>query len=283
MTPPQTVIRFPAAFFRRNRKMYYYTKEWYLRSRCTGLHLYLQHCSEQEARSSEYYEKLFALYAEDVRFECEQIKNTSYDVFIEDRTEDEDFLTEEFVMWKINNDPAEAEFYAAGRIAERIERLKTILPREIISRIPDIRIFALNHADGATIEMITGYAEECRRFAAETDFRFEEEYPARTEPIPAEIWEEYGFKGGRIKKLLRKGRDVIIYIDNAGSGSDVTAMYLEDADVQRLDDGLDGAEWIYNELYLINGEYEVCALCKNGNEFPEFILHTKKLYFDFDR
>lgn len=264
--------------------MYYYTKEWYLRSRCTGLHMYLRHCSEKEAKSSKYYEKLFAIYADDVRFECEQIKNTSYDVFAEDREdEDEDVLTNEFVMWKINNDPAEAEFYAASRLAERIERLRLILPEDIVSRIPDIRIFALNYADDATAEMITEYAEECRRFAAETDFRFEEEYPARTEPIPDEIWREYGFAGGRINKVVRKGRDMTVYIDNSGTPSDVTAVYLEDTDVQRLDDGLDGALWLHNELYLVDGEYEVCALCRNGRDFPEFILHTRNISFEFDR
>lgn len=264
--------------------MYYYTKEWYLRSRCTGLHLYLQRCSEKEAKSAEYYEKLFALYADDVRFECEQIKNTSYDVFAEDReNEDEDALTNEFVMWKVNNDPAEAEFYAASRLAERIERLKLILPEEILSKIPDIRIFALNHADEATSEMIAEYAEECRRFAAETDFRFEEEYPARTEPIPRDIWHEYGFAGGRINKVVRSGRDITIHMDNSGTPSDVTAVYLEDADVQRLDDGLEGAVWLQNELYLVNGEYEVCALCRNGKMFPEFIIHTRKPSFEFDR
>lgn len=263
--------------------MYYYTKEWYLRSKCTGLYLNLQTCTEEEARSAEYYEKQLAMYAEEIRFECEQIKNTSYDVFAEDRTEPEEFLREEFRRRIAENNPDEADFIAAKRLSERIAAVKLALPVEILSEIPDIRIFALNRADNKTAELITSYSEECRRFMQETDFRFEEEYPARTEPIPDELWEEYGFAGGSIRKVIRSGRDITMLIDNVGSGSDVTAMHLKDADVERLDDGLEDSLWIANEMYLTNGEYELCALCRKGSEFPEFILHTKDVSFDFDR
>lgn len=263
--------------------MYYYTKEWYLRSKCTGTYLNLRPCTAEEARSAEFYEKELAIFTEEIRFECEQIKNTSYDVFAEDRTESEELLKAEFDRRIIENDPRDADFIAAKRLSERIAALRLALPEELLSEIPDIRIFALNRADEKTTELVTEYSEECRRFMQETDFRFEEEYPARTEPIPSEIWEEYGFAGGRIKKIVRSGRDISIYIDNAGSGSDVTAMHLKDVDTQRLDEGLEGALWIANEMYLVNGEYELCALCRNGNNFPEFILHTRDISFDFDR
>lgn len=263
--------------------MYYYTKEWYLRSKCTGTYLNLRPCTAKEARSAEFYEKELAIFTEEIRFECEQIKNTSYDVFAEDRTESEELLKAEFDRRILENNPRDADFIAAKRLSERIAALKLALPEELLSEIPDIRIFALNRSDEKTTELVTEYSEECRRFMQETDFRFEEEYPARTEPIPTEIWEEYGFAGGRIKKIVRSGRDISIYIDNAGSGSDVTAMHLKDVDTQRLDEGLEGALWIANEMYLVNGEYELCALCRNGNNFPEFILHTRDISFDFDR
>lgn len=263
--------------------MHYYTKEWYLKSRCTGLYLNLQHCSEKEASSTDYYDKLFAIMTDDVRFECEQIKNTSYDVFAEDRAEDEAVLKAEYERWQSSHRPDEAEFIAMKRLSDTITNLRVILPEEIIKQIPDIRIFALHRADEIVTALVTEYAEECRRFLLETDARFEDEYCCRTEPVPDEIWQEYGFKGGRIKKIIRSGTDITIHIDNCGSGSDVTAVHLTDCSVERLDEGLDGAEWIYNELYLVNGSYELCALCRNGNKFPEFIIHTPSVQFDYDR
>ncbi|MBQ8568689.1 MAG: DUF4085 family protein [Oscillospiraceae bacterium] len=263
--------------------MYYYTKEWYLKSKGTGLYLSLSRCTAEEAGSREYFEKIFAIYTDDVRFECEQIKNSTYEMFAEDRTESEELLKQEFIRWHEEHDPEDAEFIATARLSEKIEYLKMILPKEIISEIPDIRIFALGKADERITELVTEYSEECRSFVMEVDSRFEDEYSARTEDIPDEIWTEYGFKGGSINKIIRNGTDMTFYINNCGSGSDVTAMHLKDCAVEKLDEGLEGAEWIYNEMYFENGVYELHGICRSKNNFPEFIIHTKDIAFDYDR
>ncbi len=262
--------------------MHYYSLEWYLKSRCIGLYTGFTECSHDEARSAEFFEKILAQFTDEIRFECEQIKNTSYDVFAEDRTEDEETLKAEFADWKTSHNPEEADFYAAAELSERITRLKTILPAEIISKIPDIRIFTLKKAEREIIDLITDYSDKCRQFVNETDFSFENEYNARTEPIPGEIWKEYGFAGAKINKIVRKGRDISFYFDNSTSDSLVTAMHLKDVDTERLDDSLEGAEWICNEIYLSGGEYELCALCRNKTKFPEFILHAREISFDYD-
>ncbi len=263
--------------------MYYYTKEWYLKSKATGLALNLRHCSSKDMNSREFYEKIFAVFTEEIRFECVQISNTSYDVFAEDRAESEDIVRAEYDRWQHTHLPEDAPFIAAKRLSEKIENLRLILPEEIISQIPDIRIAALGYADEHVTELLEEYADSCRIFMQETDFRFEEEYPARTEPIPDEIWKEYGFKGGSIRKIVRSGTDITVYINNYGSGSDVTAMHLHDCSVERLDDELENAEWIYNEMYLANGMYELHALCRNKKSFPEFIIHTDRIEFEYDR
>ncbi len=263
--------------------MRYYTAEWYLKSRCTGLHLRLRSCTPEEARSHGFYEKIFAIFADEVRFECEQIKNTSFDVFAEDRTESEEFLREEFNRRLAANVPEEAEFYAAKQIAERINELKFIIPETLSAMIPDMRIFALGYADEKTVAAAEEYAMQCRHFVQETDFRFEEDYPALTEPIPDEVWQEYGFKGGRIRRIIHSGSELVIHIDPGSSGSDVTAVHLENAGIERLDNGFDGADWISNEIYLENGIYTLCALCRNGRSLPEFILHGENVFFDYDR
>ena len=185
--------------------MYYYTKEWYLKSKATGLALNLRHCSSKDMSSREFYEKIFAVFTEEIRFECVQISNTSYDVFAEDRAESEDIVRAEYDRWQHTHLPEDAPFIAAKRLSEKIENLRLILPEEIISQIPDIRIAALGYADEHVTELLEEYADSCRIFMQETDFRFEEEYPARTEPIPDEIWKEYGFKGGSIRKIVRSG------------------------------------------------------------------------------
>lgn len=263
--------------------LYYFNSKWYKKSRCVGICTGITLCTEEEAASAKYYEELLAKFTEEIRFECEQIKNTSLDVFAEDRTESKDKLEEEFADWKKSHNPEEAAFYAAKELSERIQKLKLILPENILSRIPDIRIFALKKADENTLDMLNCYADECRNYVNEVNFAFENEYYEKTDSIPDEIWEEYGFEGGIIKKIITKDNNISFYLDNSQNTSFVTAFHLINAEVVRMDDNLENSEWIYNELYKHGKIYEAHAICKNNTNLPEFIIKSEDIAFDFDK
>lgn len=263
--------------------MYYFNGEWYKKSRCIGICSGLTLCSEEEAGNAKYYEELLAKFTEEIRFECEQIKNTSFDVFAEDKTGDKDKLSEEFLLWKKANNPDEAPFYAVKELSERIDRLKFVLPENILSLVPDIRILALLKADKKTFDMLNDYAEECRNCVNEINFAFENEYYEKTDEIPDEIWEEYGFEGGIIKKITVKDKDVSFYLDNSKNTSFVTAFHLTNVEIIQMDDKLENSEWIYNELYKHGNVYEFHGLCKNKMCLPEFVIKAEDIVFDFDK
>jgi hypothetical protein len=60
-------------------------------------------------------------------------------------------------------------------------------------------------------------------------------------------------------------------------------MHLRGCTDVQTDDGLDGAEWVMNEIYLNDGIYTLCALCRNGNSLPEFTIRAADVFFTYDR
>ena len=237
--------------------MRFYTREWYLKAKAAGIAARLEICSEEDAVSQKYYEKRFAVMTDEIRTECEHSL--------------------------IDHDPEDAEYLAAQRLSSAIDNLRLVLPEKILSGIPDIRILALNRASEKNIRKITEFCDRCREEVAEINFDFETDYPSMTDDIPDEIWQEYGFAGGKIKKIITGKNTADIIIENFGSGSDVTAVHLRGCTEILIDSDLENSEWIMNEIYLSNGIYTVCALCKNGNKFPEFTIKAADISFDYDR
>jgi hypothetical protein len=282
--------------------MNYFTKEWYELCQKTGIHLILEEEEEAEAFSEEYFQQLYChKLSEWLDLQKEMSEITFEDLYpMELNAEylEKNISEAEIAVLKDSYQVARKTAKEKYRplepfdIEEQIkqfheafvynqEHMKNVLPEELLESIADIRVFALEKASRQVIAAVTKLCEGNEKVVRRVNKEYEIYYKkvlASLEAVDRAIFEEIKFHDCIIIDIKQTETSLSILFDNSGGFTDISEVVFENYRIIEKHDSLIKACWLYEEIYKIDGRYEVQALLYNKNmELEEFIISAEHI------
>lgn len=245
----------------------------------TDLHLLLKANKKAEVFSEEFYQKLYSKKeAEQLNFD-EEISNEKFeDLFDEDdfpSKEEYEQARESFVPEKFDPEDTKRKFREAQEY--NIDRLKSDLPKEILDKVADIRVLAM---DCCTEEVKRLIAKFCKENEKKMKRAFKELEQAERDAFgdePSKFAKEC-LHDCEITAVEQNGSDVVLSLDNSGGFTICTAIVFKNAKIIEQDGELVGAIWLYDEIYKTENGLEIHALL-DKNELLYFTVRCENTEF----
>lgn len=255
--------------------MKYLTKDWYNKMQCSSLHVLLKVDKRAEEKNETFYQKL---YKKSLK---EYIKNETYllnykkfkKVLLENKDLLEN-LNEETIKEKYENYKKEMflgmtlEQAFDYRQTNIIEDLKEKLPKDILDKVKDIRVLALDYASKEVYDLIKKFSEENEKYV---DNKFKEYIKLENEMFD-DSFEllNTSFHDCYIEKCEKNKKDMIINF-NTGGFSEKENIIFKNYKVI-LDENIENTFWLYEEIYKNKSKYEVHILTIKDKDLKELIL-----------
>lgn len=234
--------------------MRYMTKQWYQTMQDSGLGV----CLEADERAAVYSEELFRSYYQE-----------KLEAWLRDREEICGFLSEPF------DDQAERRSFE-DCYARELAQYQTRTPADILSQVADVRMLAL----GLCTEEVWDAMEEYRRSCQETVERTMEEYWAEYKSRGLDkLWTgDHSLHDSSVKALRQEGEDLVLEFDREEEDwRTVSRIRFRDPRILRQEAPLENAWWLYDEIWPIEGGYEVHVLLYRENAPAELIVACSNL------
>ena len=275
--------------------MKYFTKEWYELCQRTGYHFELRADKRAESFSEDFFKKSYAkAEAEHLAFE-EAMCNVSFediypevfdyaDLDVEDYTSEElasleaeyyemrDAVKESFEANTREYDAASAKRTFCSIWKDKIELLEKGLPGEILDRVADIRVLALDIASAEVKRAITQFCKKNERTMKKTMSDYQKYYKKAFADGEPPFAEELNLHDCVVTSCHKSGRDIVVMVDNSGGFTNATKVIFRKAEVLCRECPLRGAWWLYNELYKTDDGYELHAMVQK----KELVYFTVK-------
>ncbi len=278
--------------------MKYFTKEWYGLCQKTSLHLLLEEAKEAETFSEEYFQQLYDQKLNEWLTLQQEIASVPFNDVLPDETEniDESFSDKDKasreayqLKWetaKVNynllepfNREKECDQFHKAFIYRQQDAQKK-LPQEILKKIADLRVFVFDKASRLVIEDVTRFCEENRRLVEATRKEYGKYYENELKSFYKDIIDNIHFHYCDIKKMEENEKSLTITFDNPGFFTDIEEMKLENFRIIKQDALLEDAWWLYEEIYIIDGKYELHALLQDKSlGLIEFTVLAENILF----
>lgn len=261
--------------------MRYLTKEWYETMQKTDLHLLLKTSKKAEVFSEEFYLKLYAKKeAEQLKFE-EECSNTKFEDLFDEfdfpSKEEYEQAKSEFAPEKFDPEETKRKFREAQEY--NIERLKNDLPEEILEKVADIRVLALDYCTEEVKKLIAKFCKENDKKMNRAFKELEEAERKEFGENPPDFVRETSLHDCEITAIEQSGSDVVLSLDNSGGFTTCTAVVFKNAEIIEQEDGLVGAVWLYDEIYKTENGIEIHALLSGENELLYFTVRCDDTEF----
>ena len=154
-----------------------------------------------------------------------------------------------------------------------VKRLKSSLPDEILRKVADIRVLALNRASASVKNEIAAYCRANKRAAERAMKTYYKEYQKNFKNGEPEFAKNFNFHDCKVISCRKRGNDVVITLDNSGGFTDLNQIIFKDCLIIKQDIPLHGAIWLYDEIYKSDNGYEIHVLLLK-KELIDFIVTT---------
>ncbi|WP_249899367.1 DUF4085 family protein [Paenibacillus sp. PK3_47] len=150
------------------------------------------------------------------------------------------------------------------------------LPEELRSQIADPRVFTLGYCTRDILNKLKTLSKDNER---QRNRVLEEYHQAQQEEkIPEHIRDRFHFHDCRVTELYRT-QNMVIRLDPRGGFTSLNKITFVAPEVLKQDEGIAGRCWLYDELYCVDGGYEVHVLFE-GNGMPELIIRCKDIVLE---
>lgn len=273
--------------------MKYMTKEWYETSKKTSFYLPLKVSEKAEVFSEDYFKKLYKSEEKTwLKMQERFSKLTFEDLYPNEFVAEDDdgcpFEAEEYEKAKreyfemreqarlefVEHPPFEPEkekkVFQQELFYNVIKDLKENLPDEILQKVADIRVLALNRASADIKKEIKKYCKANDKAAQSASSAYWKDYEKRFKKEEPSF-SEFSFHDSKVVSCRKKGKDMVITLDRSHGFTDITQIIFKNCMVIKQDKPLHGAWWLYDEIYRTNDGYEIHALLTK-NELIDFIV-----------
>ncbi len=261
--------------------MRYLTKEWYEQMQGTGCHLLLKVTEKAAVYSEKTFKKLYAkeekVWADlqkDISEVCFEdiFPESNGEILLDDGNKASPEMTAEYNEMRkcayesyLNrpeyNEETEKKLFKTRYLCN-LRNLKNELPEEIQTMVADMRVLALNYCTAEVKKAIAGYSRanenavkaSVKAYDRESEKSFKKQIP--------EFLKEFGFHDCDVISCRKRGGDIVLTLDNAGGFTRMSKIIFKNCTVLEQDARLSGAWWLYEEVYKVDGGYEIHTLLK---------------------
>lgn len=161
---------------------------------------------------------------------------------------------------------------------ERLDSLSDRYPKAILAKVEDRQVFALAYCTKEIYEELSSYSKEAQTkvdLVLKSHMAIEQE-----QKIPEEITEHFGSHDALVTRMTLD-QTLSIELDNKGAFSTVRSYHFRDAKILKQDAPLEGAIWLYDELYRIEDGYEVHILLQ-GEHLIDLVLRCTDITMELE-
>ena len=282
--------------------MKYMTKEWYETMQKTDFHLLLRVSKKADVFSEDYFKKLYKSkekawlrLQEDVsKVQFEDIYPDEFQAEYADGhplkpSEFEEAKKEYFEMREkarlnfVNTpafDPEQEKKNFKQALQHNVKHLERNLPGEILQKIADIRVLALNHASADIKKEITAYCKENEKAVeSATNAYWNEQKNSFKNGEPA-FSENFNFHDCKVISCRNKGKDTVLTLDNSGGFISISQIIFKNCSILKQDTPLHRAWWLYDEMYKTDAGYEIHVLLQK-KELIDFIVTVTDVEYKY--
>lgn len=258
--------------------MKYLTKEWYNKMQCTKLHSGLTIDKRSDVFSEVFYQKLSRKAREDflkthsILVNYEEYKKIVQGIEFMDLKEDDLRSNFELLQESLKGMTLVEYFDYCQNL--KIKTIKEKIPKSILHKIKDIRVFSLGYVSKNVYNLLKKYCDDNNKFVEE---KFDEYTKLEEETFKNDSLEfiEWSFHDAYISCVRKNKRDIEILMDNVGSFTDKKGIIFKNCNIF-LDENIEGTYWLYNEIYKIKNGYEVHILT-SYDDLREFIVECEDI------
>jgi len=257
--------------------MKYFTKEWYNKMQCTSLHLLLKVSKKAENFSEEFYKKLYDnakkryIKQNSYLLDYEKFKKVQFEILDDGEQLTEEEIQEEFKRRNeetFNGKSIEEVFLV--RQNHRIEDLKSKLPTNILDKVKDIRVLALDYVSLDVYKLIKEYSEYNKKFVHEKIQEYSKLEEKEFKNVSLDFLKE-SFHDCFIENITKDEKNLIINLDNEYGFTDKSIITFTNYSIL-LNENIENSWWLYNEIYKNNNKYEIHILVSRECGLKELII-----------
>ena len=276
---------------KREARMKYFTKEWYLAMQNTVFFPELKVSKRAGEFSEAYYKELYAREEAKWLFEVSspipEDAVTAFDGFLKEllssdytsdmtpaeREELERELEEErkraleafAEVPELDPDEEKKNFKRIHR--REIARIKETLPDEILNTVADVRVLALGYASPEVKKAISAFCRENRRRTERAISAYRKQFEKTFASDPGSFANGLDLHDCEAISCRRRGNDLVITVDSSEGFSDISELRLKNCAVIEREKPLAGAIFLYEEIYKTPDGYELHFLLSKGDLF----------------
>ncbi len=247
--------------------MKFMTKEWYETMQRTDFHLLLKATKNAAVFSEEYFRNL---YNDKERAWLRLMKNifkVSFKDFYPEEFYIDDNLVHSLTPEQLGEEkrsffekreqarfdfekrcifvPAEEKENFKKALLHRIKRLKKDLPDNILQKIADIRVLALDRACADIKKDITAYCEANKKAVESAMNEYWKEYNRCFDGVLPAFADDFNFHDCKVVSCRKNGKSTILSLDNSGGFTTISKIIFKNCSILKQDAPLHGAWWLY--------------------------------------
>lgn len=205
------------------------------------------------------------------------------DVFSESDFEDKaafEQARQDYKPYVITEKDTRRNFAAQYRRAVR--KLRKVLPDDILSKVADIRVLALDVTSADVKRLITAFSKKHRR---EVNRVFKELEKAEKREFGDNLpdFDQENLHDCKVLSCRMKGKNLVLELDNSGGFTAATEVIFKNAEIIEREGRLTGAVWIYDEIYKCERGLEIHALLWYSNGLRYLTVQCENTEFVFDK
>ena len=186
---------------------------------------------------------------------------------------------EEMSKHRQNNPPVDPDevrkIFRKGH-REEVKSLKEYLPEHILRQVADVRVLAFGYATAAVKQEITAWRKQNKKAGTQIAKAYLAHYEEMLERGDPPFLEDFGFHDSRIASCRKRGEDLVITLDNSSGWPGAETVIFEQCTVLKKDAPFINSWWETEEVYPIEGGYEIHALLQEYKctKYIDFIVRV---------
>ncbi|WP_315120862.1 DUF4085 family protein [uncultured Clostridium sp.] len=211
--------------------MNYFTKEWYELCQKTSAHFFLEEAKEAESFCEEYFQRLYN------------------EKLMEWLASEEEFCSyregcgeakESYIQPKpFDRKKASEQFYESFIYSQ--EHIKETLPKEILEKIADIRVYVLGKASCEVVKCVTAFCNHNEKLVKKTTEEYRKYYKKALESFDGTIIRNINFHDCIIIDIKEIEQSLSILFDNSGGFTNINEMKFENYEIIKQDSSLENS------------------------------------------
>lgn len=194
------------------------------------------------------------------------------------------------VLKGIRRDVNEAALKAgfANWYQRELDQIEENYPREILDGVADVRVLALGVVSPEVKKQIDRFVQELEERNQEPHRSYARHRTELLEKYPGSFIEEFGFHDSIVDRVEQRGKELVLDLISDCEGAERVHLRFIDCEIVRMDAGLAGAEWLYEEVYALeSGIWEIHVLffkreCIGYDPLGEMILRASDVDIDWE-